>query len=122
VAEVVCRKGEDGSRVEVQLDFELTPSLRREGLLRTFMRQLQDLRRKSGLRPGEPVAVVYAADDELAEAIETGREQLQARCFASSLERLEPAAQPPKGFTEPGELRVPEHSIWVALRRLGQGA
>jgi isoleucyl-tRNA synthetase len=118
VVEVVCTKGEDGSRVEVHLDFELTPSLRREGLLRTFVRQLQDLRRKSGLRPGELIRVVYASDDELGDAIEAGREQLRTQCFVSSLERLGSATRPPDGFGEPCELRVPDHAIWVALQRL----
>jgi isoleucyl-tRNA synthetase len=109
-------------KVSVSLDFELTPELRREGLVRTFTRQLQDFRRKSGLRAGERVEVCYATDDELAGAMEEGRTQIQAQCFVAGWERVEPEAPLPAGFSEWAQLKVPQHLIWLALRRLSGDA
>ena len=121
VGEVSCNVGSGPARAVVRLDFELTPELRREGLARTFTRQLQDRRRKAGLRPGEPVEIVYASDAELAEAIEEASEPISAQCFVASLTRVEPQSAPPHGFSARIELKVPPHSIWIALRRLAPG-
>ncbi|HVB14109.1 MAG TPA: isoleucine--tRNA ligase [Candidatus Dormibacteraeota bacterium] len=118
VVVVRCSLGSDPGPATVSLDFELTPDLRREGLVRTFTRQLQDLRRKSGLRAGEPVEARYATDDELAAAIEVGKSQIQAQCFAVTLARGEPDSELLPGFSSWSELKVPPHAIWVALRRL----
>jgi isoleucyl-tRNA synthetase len=109
-------------KVSVSLDFELTPALRREGLVRTFTRQLQDFRRKSGLRAGERVEVWYATDDELAGAMEEGRTQIQAQCFVAGWERVEPEAPLPAASSEWSQLKVPQHLIWLALRRLSGDA
>jgi isoleucyl-tRNA synthetase len=122
VNEVASAAGEPGGQVTVELDFELTPQLRREGLARTFTRQLQDLRRKSGLRPGEPVAVLFATDDELASAIEQEAGQIQAQCFAAELVRADPGLGTPNGYAGWSELKVPAHSISIALRRLDPDA
>ncbi|MGC1909166.1 MAG: hypothetical protein WA809_06145, partial [Candidatus Dormiibacterota bacterium] len=82
-----------------------------------FTRQLQDLRRKSGLKAGEPVEVRYSTDDELAAAIEQGRDSIAAQCFAVSLERAEPQSELPTGYVGWSELKVPPHAISVVLRR-----
>ncbi|MGC1193236.1 MAG: isoleucine--tRNA ligase [Candidatus Dormiibacterota bacterium] len=117
VVAVHCSLGSGTGPATVSLDFELTPALRREGLVRSFTRQLQDLRRKSGLKAGEPVEVRYSTDDELAAAIEQGRDSIGAQCFAISLERADPQSELPTGYVGWSELKVPPHAISVALRR-----
>jgi isoleucyl-tRNA synthetase len=118
----VVTSGGDGGHVTVELDFELTPELRRVGLARTFTRQLQDLRRKSGLRAGQPIAVRFAADDELGLAIEQEAGSIQAQCFATELARTEPGSELPSGYGDWVQLKVPTHSISIALRRLDPDA
>jgi L-ribulose-5-phosphate 3-epimerase UlaE len=55
------------------LDIELTPELQQEGLAREMERQVQDLRKKSGLKVGELVDVYYNTQDEsLAKALVDG--------------------------------------------------
>jgi isoleucyl-tRNA synthetase len=122
VKAVASSAGETGGQVTVELDFELTPQLRGEGLARTFTRQLQDLRRKSGLRAGEPVSVIFATDDELTSAIEQEAGQIRAQCFATELLRTEPGSVLPTGYASWSELKVPTHSISIALRRLDADA
>lgn len=48
----------------VSLDLNLTPELQKEGLAREFERQVQDLRKKSGLKIGELVDLYYTTQDE----------------------------------------------------------
>ncbi len=118
VAEVRSSQGTEGGPARVSLDFELTPELRQEGLVRSFTRQLQDHRRQSRLKAGEPVDVLYAADDEMAAAIEGGRDQIRSQCFANSLQRVSTGSALPPGYSDWSELKVPSHTIWVALRPL----
>jgi isoleucyl-tRNA synthetase len=67
VSAVVNRPGwvfkQDGS-TNVALNIELTDELRKEGLARELERQIQDLRKKSGLSVGEMVDVLYNTQDE----------------------------------------------------------
>jgi len=52
----------DASLTEpVSLDITLTPELREEGELRELIRTIQDLRKKKGLKPGEPAVLSTSA-------------------------------------------------------------
>ncbi|HEU4912231.1 MAG TPA: isoleucine--tRNA ligase, partial [Actinomycetes bacterium] len=53
----------------VALDLEITPALRRAGLAREVVRLVQDARKTSGLQVTDRVALRWAADGELAEAL-----------------------------------------------------
>jgi isoleucyl-tRNA synthetase len=55
----------------VILDLEMTPELKGEGLAREMERQIQDLRKKSGLKIGEIVDVYYNTTDEELEKVIT---------------------------------------------------
>jgi isoleucyl-tRNA synthetase len=52
---------------KLQLNLELNDELRQEGLARELERQIQDLRKKSGLKVGELVDVYYNTTDEALE-------------------------------------------------------
>ncbi|MGH7643527.1 MAG: isoleucine--tRNA ligase [Candidatus Dormibacteria bacterium] len=122
VAEVRCNLDGGAAPATVSLDFELTPALRQEGLVRSFTRQLQDHRRRQGLKAGQPVDVRFATDDELAAAVTQGASQVQAQCFANTLVRAEPGSELPPGYSEWAPLKVPPHLIEVALHRLDGSA
>lgn len=51
------------------LDINLTPELKEEGVARELERQIQDLRKKSGLKVGELVDLYYNTQDEKLESI-----------------------------------------------------
>lgn len=54
---------------KISLNLELTPELKAEGLARELERQVQDLRKKSGLKPGELIDLYYNTQDETLEGI-----------------------------------------------------
>ncbi len=57
--------------VTVALDTKLTESLKREGLLRELLRQLQDVRKRQGLEVGQKAKLNYSTSDkQLTELIE----------------------------------------------------
>ncbi len=64
VSEVITRNGWASVQETVALDLVPTPELLKEGLARELERQVQDLRKKSGLQIGELVDLYYTTTDE----------------------------------------------------------
>ena len=69
------------------LDTALTPELMQEGLARDFNRLVQDLRKTSGLQISDRIHLKYAAQDRIAEAIETHAAYLRNELLAERIER-----------------------------------
>jgi isoleucyl-tRNA synthetase len=57
----------DSASFKFSLDTVLTDQLKQEGMARELERQIQDLRKKSGLRVGELVDIYYNTQDEILE-------------------------------------------------------
>ncbi|MHB1526963.1 MAG: isoleucine--tRNA ligase [Candidatus Dormibacteria bacterium] len=118
VAEVVCERGGEPGRVSIRLDLELTPELRREGLLRWVVRQVQNLRKRSGLNPGELAELALGADPEVQAAVRAGSAQLLAQCFLSGVQALAWEQPCPGDFPERVEAAIPGARAWFSLRRI----
>lgn len=90
--EVLARGGwiiKEDNGFGVALDTTLTPELKQEGLARELERQIQDLRKKSGLQIGQLVDVYYTTTDPDLEAAMTkliDRKKLFANQVQTSLE------------------------------------
>ncbi len=54
---------------KISLSFELNEELKKEGMARELERQVQDLRKKSGLKPGDLVDLYYNTTDEELEQV-----------------------------------------------------
>ncbi len=59
---------EDGN-IKIYLNTQITEELKKEGLAREMERQVQDLRKGAGLKPGELINVYYNCQDEEIEGI-----------------------------------------------------
>ncbi len=76
---------EDGGTV-VALDTELTNALRREGLARDIVRQLQDLRKATGLQMEDRILLRTATDDaEVADALAAHGDTIKNEVLADEL-------------------------------------
>ena len=71
---------------EVELDTEITPELKEEGSLRDLIRCLQDLRKKTGLKPGQKIILLVQADIQVREFMEKFAEEIKK---SANIEKLE---------------------------------
>jgi isoleucyl-tRNA synthetase len=76
----------------VALDLELTPELRRAGLVREAVRLVQDARKGSGLEVSDRIELWWQADGDLAEALREGSGRLAEEVLAVSVEEGPPIA------------------------------
>jgi len=75
-----------GKERKVELDIELTPELKSEGLARDFIRALQQARKERGFKMGDRIKVIYKTEDKvLAEAIVKQRNLIEAETLATEL-------------------------------------
>ena len=73
--------------VTVVLDCNLTPELIAEGYQREMVSKLQNMRKDAGFEVSDRIEVTYEAEDELAAAIEAGRDFIMQSVLATSFAR-----------------------------------
>ncbi|MCW2606092.1 MAG: isoleucyl-tRNA synthetase, partial [Frankiales bacterium] len=81
-----------GAGETVALDLEITPALRRAGLVRDAVRLVQDGRKGSGLDVSDRIELWWQADGELAEALREGAGRLADEVLAVTVGEGAPTA------------------------------
>lgn len=85
----------EGGGVLVALDTTVTPELRREGLARELVRNIQDARKSAGFAIADRIAVALGGaggDAELAETLRVWGDSIRAETLADELALAEPPA------------------------------
>ncbi len=78
--------GEAG--IQIALSTTLTPELKREGMARDFVRQVQQLRKEANLEIQDRIRIFYASDDqELQTAIAEWKDYICTETLADSIEK-----------------------------------
>ena len=95
---------------EMKLDTVITPELREEGMVREFMRAVQDMRRDMGLKPQKAVRVQIAGST-MVEAIFT---KWQAR-IKKDVNARELKIGGKKIFKAERELALDQEKIWIGI-------
>lgn len=73
---------------ELSLDLEITPDLKREGLMREVIRYVQSARKKAGLNVDNRIRLSLKTDDaQLRQAIEEHKETIAKETLAESMEQ-----------------------------------
>ncbi len=100
--------GEKG--IQIALSTTLTPELKREGMARDFVRQVQQLRKEADLEIQDRIRIFYASDDEeLTAAIAEWSDYIRAETLADS---MEPSTEVPSDAKQGsvGSLKI---FIWI---------
>jgi isoleucyl-tRNA synthetase len=64
---------------------DLTPELRKEGLVRDFVRAVQEQRKKAGLRPPERITLELVASENLSQVLRGYQREILRETLAESL-------------------------------------
>lgn len=74
---------------KLKLDTEITPTLKEEGLVREVIRQIQEMRKKAGLKPQDKISIRYTTQDELAKVLEKNKQNILTETKAEVFELAE---------------------------------
>jgi len=97
---------------EVELDTEITPELREEGLFREVARMFQELRQKAGLEPKNKIVAIMELPADAKAAIEKNEAGFKAAVGAGAIEY----GRSDK-FTAEEATKLEGREAWVALRK-----
>jgi isoleucyl-tRNA synthetase len=95
----------------VTLDTEITPELKREGLMRELVRQVQSARKNAGLNVDDRIVLaVTASDEEVLQTLREHAETIKTETLASSLNETEPEQYA-------SDVKVEGYAVRVALAK-----
>ena len=97
---------------ELKLDIKITPELKEEGTVREIIRQIQEMRKKAGLKPQDKILIQYAAPAELVKILEKNKKTILTETKAEVFELAE-AGSPLA--TAPGEVTIDEQKLCLYL-------
>src|SRR5438445_3583835 len=98
---------------QVQLDTEVTPELRLEGLAREIVRRVQETRKEAGLNIEDRIHLWWRADGQLAEAFEAHGALIAQETLAREVHR---AGGDPPDWVSGRDHRIDGEPLWVGLR------
>jgi isoleucyl-tRNA synthetase len=70
---------------EIKLDAEISSELKEEGMVREIIRNIQELRKKTGLKPEHIISIGYSADFDLARILEKNKKTILKQTKAKDL-------------------------------------
>ena len=109
VKEVIFDKNAEG---EVDFDFEITPKLKEEGILRDLMRMIAELRQKANLKPNDKITLAIEAGEPVRGIVERNEKFIKAESGAKKIEYKKSAKM--KAEIEGG---LEGEKIWLGLKK-----
>ncbi len=98
-----------------KLETKITPELREEGMVREVIRQIQEMRKKAGLKPKDKILVRYSGDDELNKILIRNKKFILKE---AKVKDLMAGDKPKQVFDVERELKVDQKTIWLAIKKL----
>ncbi|HSX04982.1 MAG TPA: isoleucine--tRNA ligase [Candidatus Saccharimonadales bacterium] len=109
----VTSQGDEGALYDTQLDFEITPELKREGLMRELVRQIQTARKAAGLKVDDRIVLsVVSAEPEVLQMLQEHADAIKAETLATSLNENEAIDG---GYSE--DLTLDGYPVEIALAK-----
>ena len=67
---------------DIELDTVITPALKEEGIIRDFVRAIQELRQEAGLKPGQDIELMLGLPEELKQIVSRNEKFLKSEVSA----------------------------------------
>jgi len=99
---------------EAELDTEISLELKEEGTVREIIRNIQEMRKKAGLKPKDEILVNYSGSNELAGILAKNRDFVLKEAKVKDL--ISGGAK--EGFDTEKEVTIDGQNILLAIKRI----
>jgi isoleucyl-tRNA synthetase len=96
-----------------ELDTKITPELKKEGIVREIIRNLQEMRKESGFTPRDWISIFFEAGDVLREIILENKENIIAQTKAKDLK-----SGKTKKFKMEREIEIGGEKLYLAIKKI----
>jgi len=96
--------------LKIALNIEITPELKEEGMIREIIRQIQELRKKAGLRPEHKISIFYQAKEKLTSLLEKNKNLILKESRAKKM-----SFQQPKVLVQK-EAKIDQQILWLGIK------
>jgi isoleucyl-tRNA synthetase len=98
-----------------KLDTKITPALKEEGMVREVIRQIQEMRKKAGLKPKDKILVQYFGDPGLNKILERNKKLILDGTKAENFILKEKSK---KVFLIESEIKIDQQNLWLSIIEL----
>ena len=107
VKEIIFEKNSNSDLPAVRLDTNITPELREEGEMRELVRNIQELRKKSSLNPGDVIALKIITDEDGQSLVNKFVDEIKRGTGTSDIILM----------IGSGEIKIGEHSFKIEIEK-----
>ena len=100
---------------QIKLDFKITPQLRREGIAREVVRQIQAMRKKAGYKPKHKVVVMYFGTDNLNKILSEKKPFILSETRAYKFDLGKKSKQV---FDVEKTFNIDGQELWLAIKKI----
>jgi len=98
---------------EIELDTQITPQLKEEGIIREIIRHIQEMRKKIGLKPKNKIFGFYLGPRNLNEILFKNREKIMKEGKIESFKIKEK-----RKFDFEKEIEIEKENLWLAIKKV----
>ncbi|MCK4474011.1 isoleucine--tRNA ligase [Candidatus Parcubacteria bacterium] len=100
---------------KVELDTKITPKLREQGQIREIIRNIQEMRKKTGLKPKDRILIRYFGTQNFNKILLKNKDLITAETKAKDFILGE---RPKEVFDIEKEIKVGAEKLWLAIKKL----
>jgi len=98
----------------LKLDRNITPALKEEGMVREFLRNIQEMRKKAGYKPKTNISVFCYSTDEMNKVLKKNIEMIQEK---GKIKKFYLEEKKKRRFDIEQELEIDKNTIWVGIKK-----
>ena len=99
----------------MKLDTKITPALKEKGMIREVIRQIQEMRKKVGLKPRHRILVRYSGPSNLNKILARNKSLILEETKAKDFQL---GKRPKRAFDIRKETKVDGQKLWLAIKKL----
>ena len=99
----------------LKLDTKITPELKEEGMVREVIRQIQEMRKRAGLKPRDKIQVFYSGSPDLNKILVKNKKSILKKAKVKDLILKEELK---KVSLEKKEIKVDQKNLWLVIKKI----